>query len=628
MEKKKKKHTKSILNNRIFQGLIALGGAIYTPWKVYKTVKTNVVEGNATSEEENTIGYSDIGAKYNTQVHTNNFVILHVQNKQFNDITALREKLEKCTELDISVGIVLDTNADNLAQMYQDVDFLQAIIKDYKIDLPIYCNIDGIMTNKKLNNAERTTLINAFVDKASRSDMYLGLYGTDTNLCDCKNYDIFDISLYDCYLVCDRDETQYDGMTTITEDREGNIKASSDIAKVINRKNLNSSTKLVLTAKYEVKEGDTIHSLGLHFGLSDEDLMTYNNIKKEVKAGDIIYIPNLYKTVNQETNEVSYSYAIARGIDISDYQTDIDWERVAETSDYVIVEVARDNANYEVNQGTYIDEAINQIDNVLQQDLELGLYFCISKDMKVSVYEERLDGYLSKLDKDLEARNIKLDKENVPVFLDFEIYYENNDYYRLMKSFETICQKHGFCNIGIYGNKSTLDAINGSLKKDEEKISLKDTGWYVWKSGGPQYSGRENTSEDNITLDQITEIKNESGNGYTPVMMQVTNVCTDTGASNSMQHCDVSYLYDYEVFGEDFEEKMNGPILEEETMELVGSLEVDLNNYRNVPVNKIFQVVDSTIGSLYTVLAVCIIGKKVCFKIGKLRQEKRLAKKR
>ncbi|UKI58541.1 MAG: hypothetical protein L6V81_03880 [Clostridium sp.] len=34
---------------------------------------------------------------------------------------------------------------------------------------------------------------------------------------------------------------------------------------------------------------------------------------------------------------------------------------------------------------------------------------------------------------------------------------------------------------------------------------------------------------------------------------QVTNVCTDTGATNSMGHCDVSFLYDESMFSDNSE---------------------------------------------------------------------------
>lgn len=599
--------------------LIYLG----TPLAVLKTgaiVKTTITESAPDNTKENTVGFENIGIKYNTEVHSNNFVMLHVSTSDFNDITAMREKLDKCEELGISVGLVLDTKAYDLAQIYKDVDYLQAVVKDYKIDLPVYCNIDGVMENKDLNNAQRTEIIEAFINKANRSDMYLGVYGKDSNLVDCDLY-IYDLSGYDCFLVQDKETISFDGTYTIKRDLNGDITAKYDLSDVILERGLNSSHKLVYSSSYVVQKGDTYHSLGLRFGLSENDLISYNDGKKDLNVGDSILIPNLYQTVDTVTNNITYSYAVARGIDISDYQINIDWERVKETSDYVIVEVARDPGNYVENVGSYISECTNQIVNVVDRDITLGLYFCVSCDMKVSVYEDRLESYLTRLDKEMKANNVTLNKEDIPVFLDFEVYYRGNDYYKLMECFEKVCAKHGFSRIGIYGNGYTLSQISNSLKKDGKSIALEDTDWYVWKSGGPQYSARENeTHADDVTLEELIEIECSKEEGYTPVMQQVTNVCTNTGASNGMKHCDVSFLYDYSVFGDELDDKIDI----DET--IAGTVEIDLSNYPNLPVNTAVNYADMILSCAYIIVAVKIVGQKLYLGLKNKVQGKKLVK--
>ena len=602
------KKDKKILN--IIRTIFLCG---YTPvlaTKMGKAIKTNNVEKTTDGTAENTVGYENIKLRYNTEVHNNNFVILHVSADKFNDITALREKLGKCDELGISVGLVLDTKACDLAQIYKDVDYLQAIVKDHKIDMPVYLNIDGIMENKTLNNAQKTAIIDAFTQKALRSDMYVGFYGKDCNLVDCNQY-IYNLKAYDTFLVQDSEEIVYDGTCQVIKDLEGNITAKVDLSSIINKKGLNSSNKLVYSSSYTVQEGDTYHSLGLQFGLSEADLISYNNGNKNLIVGETILVPNLYKTVNTENKTISYSYAVARGIDISNYQSKIDWDRVAETSDYVIVQVARDKSDYSTHNGAFKQECINQISNVVDKELGLGLYFCISKDMKVSVYEERLERYLNELDSRLSAEGITLEREDVPVFLDFEVYYQYNDYYRLMESFERICNNHGFTRIGIYGNQSTLNAISNSMKKDNESIELGETNWYVWKSGGPQYSARENTHDDDVTLDELKEIEAKAGDGYLPVMQQVTNVCIDTGAVDGRGHCDVSYLYDYSVFGDSIKPL---PLYDvENTIE--GTVEIDLNNYTNIPVQKVATCAEAILSATYIVCFIKILGDKLIIKL-------------
>lgn len=564
---------------------------------------SNVVARKEDGTEENTKGYEGYNTRFNTEVHSNNFVVLKVSEKTFNDITNLRKTLNECKDRNISVSIVLDTKAEDLAKMHKDIDFLQAIIKQYNIDMPIYCNIDNIMNNKNLNNAEKTTLIEAFLDKTSRSNMYVGLYGSDTNLSDCNEF-ITKITDYDTFLIQDNETIRYTGSHNLTKDLNGTITSIIDLSEIIKEKNLNNNSSLVYSQSYIVKEGETLHSIALASGLSENDIKEYNNIKR-VEVGDTIYIPNLYMTYNKETKETKYNYAIARGIDISDYQTNIDWDKVAETSDYVIVEVARDDANYLKNEGYYLSSAINQIKGTTSKNIDLGLYFCVLKGMNTKVYEQRLDNYLSKLDSELESENITLNKENIPVFIDFEIYTEDNDYYELLEVFKTVCSNHGYTKVGIYGNSSTLDSICTNMISKHSK-SLKNTNFYVWKAGGPDYSSNEH-SDPGITLNELKEYKGKSTQNYTVDMAQVTNVCTDTGASNTSGHCDVSYLYDEEMFGHKYKED-----------EISEVMEVDLNNYRNIPVNTIASSALNTVSAL-TALTYAALGLKTLAK--KLKQK-------
>ena len=569
------------------------------------------VERTTDGTPENTVGYEGYNIRFNTRIHSNNFVVLHVSEKTFNDITGLRDTLNQCKDKKISVSIVLDTKAENLAKMYKDIDFLQAILKQYNIDMPVYCNIDNIMNNKNLNNAEKNALIEAFLDKATRSNIYVGLYGTDTNLYDCNEF-ITKISEYDTFLIQDNETIRYQGTHNITKDLEGNISATVDLSSIVANANLNASSSLVYSSNYIVVEGETMHSIALKCGLSENDLIKYNGNKKTVEVGDKILIPNLYMTINEETKEVKYNFAIARGIDISNYQYNIDWERVAQTSDYVIVEVARDDNDYLNNDGYYLDSAIGQIIGTKSQNLDLGLYFCINKDMDASTYEERMESYLTRLDNELRENNINIDKSNIPVFLDFEVYSDINDYYELMQTFEKVCALHGFTKVGIYGNESTLNSICENMQS-KHGLVLKNTDYYVWKAGGPQYSSNESINP-GVRVEDLVEYRGESTSNFTVDMQQVTNVCNNVGASNEANHCDVSYLYDEEMFGRKYKK--------DETTEI---MEVDLNNYRNVPVNSICSGALNTLTGL-TALCYAALGLKTLGKKLKQKHKERIKK--
>ena len=65
---------------------------VYTPVQLLKigaATKAKVVESKEDGTKENTVGYENINIHYNTEVHSNNFVILHVSTSDYNDITAI-----------------------------------------------------------------------------------------------------------------------------------------------------------------------------------------------------------------------------------------------------------------------------------------------------------------------------------------------------------------------------------------------------------------------------------------------------------------------------------------------------------------------------------------------------------
>lgn len=561
--RKSKPITITLIGTFLATGLAQAAGA-------YVSSYDQSVTYGVSSTEENEMGYHDISAFCNDEVYSNDFVILHISNKEWQDISLLRAKLKKCNDAHISVGLVLDTKATTLSQIYKDVDFLQAVMKEFTIDLPVYCNIDSIMDSSSLNNAQKSALIQAFIDKASRSNMFLGLYGKDSSLANCNTY-LFNIEDLNCYLVEEKAEREYTGPTTITESKRGTITATYDLAEVITRRGLNDSSKLVYSSLYTIQDGDSYESLALQYGLSVDDLKDYNyGLGDTLQVGDVVKIPNLYVAYDTKNEEVQYNYAIARGIDISNYQTEFDWNRVAETSQYVIVEVARDQGDVENHEGAYLEEAAGQIKEVVNKNLDLGLYFCVSYDMPMDVYQERLSSYLTSLEEDLQ--DVAISFRNVPVFLDFESYFDANDYYGLMEVFENTCKEHGFCTFGIYGNASTLRNISMNMEA-KHGIPLKDTDWKIWQSGGVQYSGNEAT-DPGLKLADLIEVKSEPDSvaGYVPDMRQVTNVCIDTGAANGAGHCDVSYLYTQDIFGNEL------PARED----FLDIYEIDLSNYMNI----------------------------------------------
>lgn len=561
-------------------------------------IKDSSIRGKSDASHENSVGYENINTRFNTKVHVNNFVVLHIKRKEYNDITALTNKLNKCKNEGISVSLVFECDADTLGEMYMDTDYLESILKRFDIDMPIYFDIDKIMSNKKLNNTMKKEIIESFLNKIDNSSYKIGIYGSDTNLNDLNNH-LVDITNRSVFLVRDSEEVKYIGNIDITKSLSGNITASKNLSMVTD-----SNVILPCSAMYIVGENETLHSIALKCGLSEEDLMKYNNVK-EVSVGDSLYIPNLYEVIDSNKDLVSYNFGVRKGIDISDYQDTISWDRVSETSDYVIVEVAR------IKSDTYLDTASEHIQNVITNNIDLGLYMCLGGKEETSIVLERISNYLDRLDSELKSKNINIDKSKTPIFIDFEVDSSDTNYYDIAQGFKELCNNHGFMNVGIYGNYSTLDSISKSFKRNGN--SLKDNDFYIWAAGGPNYKDESKWINKGFKLSELEEVTETSNNDYTISMQQVTNVCTDTGATNSMGHCDVSFLYDESMFSDNSEV--------EDKEEYTEYLEVDLNKYKNVPYETIIHGVQNSLTFFtalgYSVLFLKIVGKKLILSIKK-----------
>ncbi len=594
MENESKKKTK----NKVI--LYTVGGALTVNLvkDVVLGIKDSSIRGKSDASHENTVGYENINTRFNTKVHVNNFVVLHIKRKEYNDITALTNKLNKCKNEGISVSLVFECDADTLGEMYMDTDYLESILKRFDIDMPIYFDIDKIMSNKKLNNTMKKEIIESFLNKIDNSSYRIGIYGSDTNLNDLNNH-LVDITNRSVFLVRDSEEVKYIGNIDITKSLSGNITASKNLSMVTD-----SNVILPCSAMYIVGENETLHSIALKCGLSEEDLMKYNNVK-EVSVGDSLYIPNLYEVIDSNKDLVSYNFGVRKGIDISDYQDTISWDRVSETSDYVIVEVAR------IKSDTYLDTASEHIQNVITNNIDLGLYMCLGGKEETSIVLERISNYLDRLDNELNSKNINIDKSKTPIFIDFEVNSSDINYYDIAQGFKELCNNHGFMNVGIYGNYSTLDTISKSFKRNGN--SLNDNDFYIWAAGGPNYKDESKWINKGFKLSELEEVTETSNNDYTVSMQQVTNVCTDTGATNSMGHCDVSFLYDESMFSDNSEV--------EDKEEYTEYLEVDLNKYKNVPYETIIHGVQNSLTFFtalgYSVLFLKIVGKKLILSIKK-----------
>ena len=502
------------------------------------------------NEPENTYGYDDYSS---LKVKQNNFMVLNIGTDY--DLIKMGNIAQKCNEEGISCAVVLHSKANNLGEIYNEIDMLQAFCQRYTIDLPIYLSIDEIMGNYNLDNNQKINLINAFITKCSNSNMYIGLAGGDANLYNCDAF-LTPITEYDTYLIMDHDFDKeeynyyYKGTATLKKDRNGNITAGYNLADVINSKGLNKEENQVLSAYYTLQPGESIPGIALKYGLSVNDILNYNDIKaSEMSEVKVIKIPNMYATVNKDTNTRNYSYAAARGIDVSVNQDTMDWDRIKETSDFIIIRAtSARNSNGKI-EAAMISADKKLEENVIgafQNQIPFGLYFAVDKQISIENFKARFESRLQNCDAIYEQNGITVDKNQIPLFIDFEYYAEDNDYYQLIVEAKTIASNYGYSTVGIYANRSTINDINNNIKNlHGQELSNLETP--LWLAGGPQYSAAERSS-DGFSIEELEELNNDTFLGVSPALRQVTNVCKDTGAADGKGNCDVSYLYTDELF--------------------------------------------------------------------------------
>ncbi|UKI58542.1 MAG: hypothetical protein L6V81_03885 [Clostridium sp.] len=101
----------------------------------------------------------------------------------------------------------------------------------------------------------------------------------------------------------------------------------------------------------------------------------------------------------------------------------------------------------------------------------------------------------------------------------FELDSSDINYYDIAQGFKELCNNHGFVNVGIYGNYSTLDSISKCFKRNGN--SLKDNDFYIWAAGGPNYKDESKWINKGFKLSELEEVTETSNNDYT-VSMQTS----------------------------------------------------------------------------------------------------------
>ena len=525
-------------------------------------------------DTENTYGYDK---KPIIKINQNNFYVFNISNA--TDLVCadtyasfLDKKVNDNANSNVSYAVVLHTKACTLGEIYKDIDMIQAFLARHQVELPVYLSIDELMENKKLDTKQKEELVSAFIKKFDMSKGYLGISGKDSNLVKFNEY-VMDITDYDTYVIQDSEEIKYTGSHNMIKYLDGSITASDWLANSIASKQLNKSENLVYSAVYTIQDNEDLNSVALKFGLSVNDLKKYNNIKfKTPKSGDKILIPNLYVTVDPKTNDRAFTYAVASGIDISLFQGITDWNVISKTSDFVILRassacLSKDDAS--------LAPKLVEVNNL---NKPFGLYFCIEGNtvLATDAFEARFRANIANFEAICNANGININKDNIPLFIDFERFEANTDHLEIMRSAVRVANELGYSKVCLYANSSTTKRI--SQEYQSKGTSLANENTILWLAGGPNYltssyveAKRAERNEENqerkannestidtplgqeigFAIEDLEEQENTSFEGVIPAIRQVGNYVNNTGAANSDGVADYNYLYSDNLFGND-----------------------------------------------------------------------------
>lgn len=476
---------------------------------------------------ENEIGHENIFPGLNLSVDEEDFVMLDIGNHQDIGTYFQDKKMKYCNDNDISLGVVVTTDAKTESAIYDDVEYVKGILSKYKVDFPVYLDINSLMEEASLNTEMKTKIAKDFLEKCASNDIYVGVYGTDTNLCRFKKY--CNISSYDAFLVMDDEKIKYDGVYSVVKDLEGNIKASFDLAKVINENGNNNSDNFVFDGSYVVKKGDQLIDIVLQSGMSEEELLRFNDLrKKDISEGTVIRFPSLVApTIPSGEFEILNEPLV--GADLSYAQgSNIDWNKMKENFQFLILKCS---------QGMELDSHFeNNVKNSNLYGIPIGAYcynaYNLTNTISIDDFrvreEKQADFVLSAL------KNKKID---YPVYLDVELAsggnwqeFYNSEYVEVMlDTWEMKMKQSGYIP-GLYFNQSGLDFLQSQVNYDlSERFEL-------WVAGGDQYTGESRDIEfkDVVASSVLSERPNVA-------IAQATDSAVNAGAGNGRGHLDINF---------------------------------------------------------------------------------------
>ena len=381
-----------------------------------------------------------------------------------NELSAEAKKL--LLDEDVPTGIIIETNAKSLADIYLDVDYAKEIISSYNVKELICLDIN-YMFECNVDVSNINVIVNAFVDKMNANSCLVKIIGYDDNmkmLQDEKSRAELageEVPInYDLGLVLRNNK--YEGVSLKYQMVFGNkyIYSDKNYKDIIEKGNNNNSQMFYDDYIYVARDTVDIDYVSSVTGLSKSNIMEYNNISSDILlTNEKVIIPSKYHS------------PYWKGIDISSNQVNVDFDLMKKNVDFAIFRAGASDDGI-----NYVDTNFNHnATNCEKLSIPYGAYYYTT-----ATNEEQIDKEIRVLSYALEGHNPEL-----PIFIDIEGKALN-----LLESDNLDVSSNQINLIRIYCEKISEAGYKPGIYINNSRVELLSEfiGVYpIWACGGYAY---------------------------------------------------------------------------------------------------------------------------------------------
>lgn len=403
-----------------------------------------------------------------------------------NDMISL-EQLQKAIDESKDIGLIVKPTNYTYASIYKTIDSVKAMLNKYEITCPILYDISELMDSDTI--IANCRLAEEFCNKLSANGCYVGIYGKEEDMKVFSDKFIeatntHSLDLYDKMVVIDSplsgDLSNIDtSVGNMFQFSNGAILWKYQLSKIIKERGINNPSNFIGEYTYCIEPGDSLYYIANAYDISARDLMEYNDLTSDIiYPNDEIIIPNNYtdkealKVVdynnldfeiddNVEDNESNISRdsgqfnRLVKGIDVSSWQGEIDWDIVKEQVDFAILRLC-DFSCIDENGNVELDtEFLRNMQACEEKSIPVGVYYFSRATTKEEAQRES----------EFVAEQLKNYTLEYPVYMDAEtpelenlMEYNPEQFESLVSAALGTLEDYGYYP-GIYANKSRVDNI-------------------------------------------------------------------------------------------------------------------------------------------------------------------------